>query len=391
MKTSKQVRSEPQTFIDAWSKINENTNTTLAKESSAAPVVEEKKEVVEKVLVRKEDAFTAQAEKYQMVVKQFARFVESNQHLFDLPTRKKAVLANKFQGFKESKEWDEFFGDLKLVEEPMVLTKADKTANTPAWKNRDKKNPKTGENVYKKADHLSKEEEVKPEGENIQEVTTKDTKSGTKFKVRVKDKATGSSYIRFATREKIAQLRSDPKISSVEMTDEGQTPEERGEAKAKAAGGGAPSSKGDEKKETKKTSASKRSVTTEGSNWRQDLKEIIGEVGIKEAKKSKKGGKVKNPVCVNPDTDDDKNKYEELDTKKVAESLGAELKGLEIEDADGNTAFEVVDLIKPEPMKGIASEEVKLPDVEKSKTLKTIQGIRKGVLPLDKTKIAAKS
>ena len=391
MKTSKQVRSEHQTFIDAWSKINENTNTTLAKESSAAPVVEEKKEVVEKVLVRKEDAFTAQAEKYQMVVKQFARFVESNQHLFDLPTRKKAVLANKFQGFKESKEWDEFFGDLKLVEEPMVLTKADKTANTPAWKNRDKKNPKTGENVYKKADHLSKEEEVKPEGENIQEVTTKDTKSGTKFKVRVKDKATGSSYIRFATREKIAQLRSDPKISSVEMTDEGQTPEERGEAKAKAAGGGAPSSKGDEKKETKKTSASKRSVTTEGSNWRQDLKEIIGEVGIKEAKKSKKGGKVKNPVCVNPDTDDDKNKYEELDTKKVAESLGAELKGLEIEDADGNTAFEVVDLIKPEPMKGIASEEVKLPDVEKSKTLKTIQGIRKGVLPLDKTKIAAKS
>lgn len=392
MKTSKQVRSEHQTFIDAWSKINENTNTTLAKESSAAPVVEEKKEVVEKVLVRKEDAFTAQAEKYQMVVKQFARFVESNQHLFDLPTRKKAVLANKFQGFKESKEWDEFFGDLKLVEEPMVLTKADKTANTPAWKNRDKKNPKTGENVYKKADHLSKEEEVKPEGENIQEVTTKDTKSGTKFKVRVKDKATGSSYIRFATREKIAQLRSDPKISSVEMTDEGQTPEERGEAKAKAAGGGAPSGKGgDEKKETKKTSASKRSVTTEGSNWRQDLKEIIGEVGIKEAKKSKKGGKVKNPVCVNPDTDDDKNKYEELDTKKVAESLGAELKGLEIEDADGNTAFEVVDLIKPEPMKGIASEEVKLPDVEKSKTLKTIQGIRKGVLPLDKTKIAAKS
>ncbi len=399
MKTSKQVRSEHQTFIDAWSKINENTNATLAKENSAAPVVEEKKEVVEKVLVRKEDAFTAQAEKYQMVVKQFARFVESNQHLFDLPTRKKAVLANKFQGFKESKEWDEFFGDLELVEEPMLLTKADKKANTPAWQNRDKKNPKTGENVYKKADHLSKEEEVKPEGENIQEVTTKDTKSGTKFKVRVKDKATGSSYIRFATREKIAQLRSDPKISSVEMTDEGQTPEERGEAKAKAAGGGAPSSKGGEKKETKKTSASKRSVTTEGSNWRQDLKEIIGEVGIKEAKKSKKGGKVKNPVCVNPDTDDDKNKYEEnmisspsdIDVDKVAESLNAQLKGVEIEDADGNTAFEVVDLIKPEPMKGIASEEVKLPDVEKSKTLKTIQGIRKGVLPLNQTKIAAKS
>tara|TARA_B100001250_G_C19700334_1_gene744437 strand:+ start:101 stop:397 length:297 start_codon:yes stop_codon:yes gene_type:complete len=44
------------------------------------------------------------------------------------------------------------------VSEVMVLTKADKTANTPAWKNRDKKNPKTGEPIYKKADHLTKED-----------------------------------------------------------------------------------------------------------------------------------------------------------------------------------------------------------------------------------------
>merc|ERR1712072_640445 len=101
----------------------------------------------------------------------------------------------------------------------------------------------------------------------------------------------------------------------------------------------------------------KRSVTTEArSNWRTDLKEIIGdEITENKGKKKKKG--VKNPVCVNPDSDDDKNKYEELDSKKVAESIGAELKGLEIEDADGNTAFEVVDLIKPEPMKGTAVEE----------------------------------
>ena len=48
--------------------------------------------------------------------KQFGRYVEANQHLFDIPTRKKAILANKFQGFKETKEWDEFFGDLELVE-----------------------------------------------------------------------------------------------------------------------------------------------------------------------------------------------------------------------------------------------------------------------------------
>ena len=365
MKESKQVRSEHQSFVDAWNKINEHTNSTLVKEAPEVPVVE-KKEVAEKVLVRKSDAFTALAEKYQMVVKQFARYVEANQHLFDIPTRKKAVLANKFQGFKENKEWDEFFGDLELVEEPMVLTKADKTGNTPAWKNRDKKNVKTGEPIYKKADHL-KDEDVKVEGEDLQEITTKDTKTGTKFKVRVKDKASNSSYIRFATRDKIAQLRADPKIASVEMTDEGQTPEERGEKKAQAAGGGkkkedhkdenpkAEAPKGSPKKD--KSEKRKRSVTTEArSNWRSDLKEVIGDEITENKGKKKKG--VKNPVCVNPDSDDDKNKYEELDSKKVAESIGAELKGLEIEDADGNTAFEVVDLIKPEPMKGLAKEDL---------------------------------
>ena len=412
MKESKQVRSEHQSFVDAWSKINEHTNSTLATEdakwgydkdgNSLNPAdKKKKKKVTEKVLVRKSDAFTALAEKYQMVVKQFARYVEANQHLFDIPTRKKAVLANKFQGFKESKEWDEFFGDLELVEEPMVLTKADKTGNTPAWKNRDKKNVKTGEPIYQKADHL-KDEDVKVEGEDLQEITTKDTKTGTKFKVRVKDKASNSSYIRFATRDKIAQLRADPKIASVEMTDEGQTPEERGEKKAQAAGGGKKASKdhdGDGKIESPKAeykgskdkaikkAIKKRSVTSEQSNWRQDLKEIIGEVGITEGKKSKKK-KAKNPVCINPDTDDDKNKYEEIDAKKVAESLGAELKGLEIEDVDGNLAFEVVDLIKPDPMKGVSSEEVKLPEIKKD--TKFIQGVRKGVLPLEKSKVGEK-
>ena len=65
----------------------------------------------------------------------------------------------------------------------------------------------------------------------ILEVTTKETKSGTKYKVRVKHKDTGSSYIRYATREMIAQMRNDPKISSVEMTDEGDAPEDKGEKK----------------------------------------------------------------------------------------------------------------------------------------------------------------
>ena len=47
---------------------------------------------------------------------------------------------------------------VESVEEAMLLTRADKKGNTPAWQNRDKKNPKTGKPIYKKADHLNKEE-----------------------------------------------------------------------------------------------------------------------------------------------------------------------------------------------------------------------------------------
>jgi hypothetical protein len=61
-----------------------------------------------------------------------------------------------------------------------------------------------------------------------------------KYKVRVTDKKTGNSYVRYATREKIAQLRSNPNIQSVEMTEYGEPREgERkgGEDTAKAKAG----------------------------------------------------------------------------------------------------------------------------------------------------------
>ena len=41
--------------------------------------------------------------------------------------------------------------------------------------------------------------------------------SDKKYKVRVKDKTSGKSYVRYATREKINALRANPNISSVEM------------------------------------------------------------------------------------------------------------------------------------------------------------------------------
>ena len=45
------------------------------------------------------------------------------------------------------------------LNEAMLLTRADKVGKTPAWKNRDKKNVKTGEPIYKKADHLKNEDD----------------------------------------------------------------------------------------------------------------------------------------------------------------------------------------------------------------------------------------
>ena len=124
MKDSKQVRSEYQSFVESYSNISalsleEAKKAEMEKKKSYKKEEEEDDDdecTCEKVLMRKTGAFTELAERYQMSVKQFARFVEANQGLFDIETRKKAILANKFSGFKESVEWDQFFGDLELVE-----------------------------------------------------------------------------------------------------------------------------------------------------------------------------------------------------------------------------------------------------------------------------------
>ena len=161
MKDSKTVRTEHQSFVDAYKKINESSvQDKPVEEGYGYKSMDKKKKKTKKeemVLVRKSNAFTALAEKYNMSPKQFGRYVEANQHLFDIPTRKKAILANKFQGFKETKEWDEFFGDLELVEgAPYTVTNADKAGNTPAYQGlkSGKKNAVTGKPLYKAAPHL---------------------------------------------------------------------------------------------------------------------------------------------------------------------------------------------------------------------------------------------
>ena len=70
-----------------------------------------------------------------------------------------------------------------------------------------------------------------------------DTKEKT-FKVRVTDKKTNNSYVRNATRDKIRELRANPNISSVEMTEYGEpTKSEKYKGKSTAA---VKSGKGDE-------------------------------------------------------------------------------------------------------------------------------------------------
>lgn len=379
MKDSKQVRSEYQSFVESYSSIaakgaEEAKEVEMKKKSSKKEKEhddDDKECSCEMVLMRKSGAFTELAERYQMSVKQFARFVEVNQGLFDIETRKKAILANKFSGFKESVEWDEFFGDLELVEDLQSKVKGalDKAANfmdtNPVGKAAKKVLQPVGAG-RKTARPMGgdKTQLTREEVEELQEIQTKETASGTKYKVRVKEKDTGSSYIRYATREKIAQLRADPKIASVEMTDEGEAPEDKGEKKAQEKGGGlAVKAKKRREKEAKEREAAakpaKRSVTTEAkkldpvgqedadidndgdtdesdkylhkrrkaigkamktkkesfSNWRDDLREIVDS----QDEKKIKGGKVNNKVVINPPMGED------FDPQKVAEALGAEL------------------------------------------------------------------
>ena len=67
-----------------------------------------------------------------------------------------------------------------------------------------------------------------------------DEVSGKKYKVRVTDK-NGRSYVRFADRAKITELRQNPNIESVEMTEHGDAYEgerKKGKLTARAKGGG---------------------------------------------------------------------------------------------------------------------------------------------------------
>ena len=141
------------------------------------------------------------------------------------------------------------------------------------------------------------------------ELTEEESKG--KYKVRVTDKKTGKSYVRMADRAKIAELRKNPNISSVEMTGYG-TPYEgekkKGEqtSKVKSGKGLDPVGKedGDVNNDGKKDKTDSYLMNRRKAIGKAMAKEeFIGEVAhTKPEEKEKKMDvmKGKNKVVVNP-------------------------------------------------------------------------------------------
>ena len=161
-------------------------------------------------------------------------------------------------------------------------------------------------------------------------VTEESEQSGSKkFQVRVTDKESSKTYVRYATREKINQLRNNPNISSVEMTQYGKPYEgekQSGEytAKAKAGKGLDPVGKEDSdvnndgkvdktdrylqnRRDVRGISIAKKekSVKEGFSNWRQDLCEVIDTLDSPDDIQNKKtqikeNPKINNKISINP-------------------------------------------------------------------------------------------
>ena len=75
------------------------------------------------------------------------------------------------------------YASMRESDQPMLLTKADKTGNTPAWRNRHKTSVKTGKPLYKMADHLKDEYEAELWDTVAHNLTELHELGGVKFKV----------------------------------------------------------------------------------------------------------------------------------------------------------------------------------------------------------------
>ena len=109
---------------------------------SARKIAKEQEELEEaKALHKSEDATTSDEKQKEIVEKSVKNKIEIN------PDMKESIVGKIY----------DMYNNKYLSEKQYTLTNADKKGNTPAWQNRNKKNVKTGEPLYKKADHMKKE------------------------------------------------------------------------------------------------------------------------------------------------------------------------------------------------------------------------------------------
>ena len=130
-----------------------------------------------------------------------------------------------------------------------------------------------------------------------------------KYKIRVTDKKTGNTYVRMATRAKIAELRANPNISSVEMTSYGEPSETEKTTGARTAAAKAGKDyDGDGKTESpaKEYRGSvhnaiqrKKGGTPDGKDTSSVKEEFLGEVNDKKKPEKIGDGKVNNKKYVN--------------------------------------------------------------------------------------------
>ena len=104
--------------------------------------VEKEKEIEEVVKYKSEKATTSDEKQKEIVEKSVKNKIEIN------PEMKESIVGKIY----------DMYNNKYLSEKQYTLTNADKAGNTKAWQDRDKKNVKTGEPLYKKADHMKKEE-----------------------------------------------------------------------------------------------------------------------------------------------------------------------------------------------------------------------------------------
>ena len=158
-----------------------------------------------------------------------------------------------------------------------------------------------------------------------------------KYKVRVTDKKTGNSYVRMASRSKISELRSNPNVSSVEMTEYGaptKSEKYKGSSTAKVKQGLDPVGKedGDVNNDGKKDGTDKylmnrrkaigKAMSKEEYSWRDGFADLIEKKEKEEKKITGEGVDNKKLIKVFPD----EVKEEKLD-EGMPEALGGALGG----------------------------------------------------------------